>query len=127
VTAVKCGHDVQPTPNQEAPVRYLVSVIDNASGTGTPEEGVAIDAFNDMLEANGHWVLAGGITPLANATLIDNRGGAGIVSREPLHNTTEYVSGFWVIEASSDEEAIVLATEGSKACNRRVEVRPFIH
>ena len=108
-------------------MRYLVSVIDNASGTGTSEEGVAIDAFNDMLEANGHWVLAGGITPLANATLIDNRGGAGIVSKEPLHNTTEYVSGFWVIEASSDEEAIVLATEGSKACNRRVEVRPFIH
>lgn len=107
-------------------MRYLVSVIDNGSGTGTAEEGVAIDAFNDMLEANGHWVLAGGITSPSNATLIDNRGGAGIISKEPLHNTTEYVSGFWIIEASSDEEALALATEGSKACNRRVEVRPFI-
>jgi hypothetical protein len=107
-------------------MRYLINVIDNASGTGTPEEGVAIDAFNDMLEARGHWILAGGITAPSNATLIDNRAGAGLIANEPLHDTTEYVSGFWVIEASSDEEAMALATEGSKACNRRVEVRPFI-
>ena len=107
-------------------MRYLINVIDNASGTGTPEEGVAIDAFNDMLEARGHWILAGGITSPSNATLIDNRGGAGLISKEPLHNTSEYVSGFWVVEASSDEEAVALAAEGSRACNRRVEVRPCI-
>jgi hypothetical protein len=33
------------------PVKFLISVIDNLSGSGTPEEMVQIDAFNDKLRA----------------------------------------------------------------------------
>ena len=33
---------------------------------------------------------------------------------------------FWIIEAPDLDVALKLATEGSKACNRKVEVRPFL-
>jgi len=39
-------------------VKFLISVIDDLSGSGTSEEMVAIDAFNDELRANGHWIFA---------------------------------------------------------------------
>jgi hypothetical protein len=38
----------------------------------------------------------------------------------------EYLAGFWVIEAADLDAALKLAAEGSKACNRKVEVRPFL-
>ena len=40
--------------------------------------------------------------------------------------TKEWLAGFSVIVAADLDEALRLAAEGSKACNRRVEVRPFL-
>ena len=42
-------------------MQYLISVIDDRTGSGTAEEMVAIDAFNDRLKAGGHWVYANGL------------------------------------------------------------------
>jgi hypothetical protein len=36
------------------------------------------------------------------------------------------MSGFWLIEAENMETTMRLASERSKACNRKVELRPFI-
>jgi hypothetical protein len=36
------------------------------------------------------------------------------------------MAGFWLIKADSAEQAQELATLGSKACNRKVEVRPIL-
>jgi hypothetical protein len=44
----------------------------------------------------------------------------------PLHDTLEFMSGFWLINAPDAETAQALAAEGSKACNRKVELRPLI-
>jgi hypothetical protein len=35
----------------------------------------------------------------------------------------KYLAGFWIIEAFDLDVALKLATEGSKACNRKIEVR----
>ena len=107
-------------------MRYLNAVIDTATNTGRPDEMKHIDAFNDMLEAKGYWVMAGGIMSPETAKVIDNRDDAGIITDGPLHKTEEYMSGFWVINAPDDETALRLATEGSKACNRKVQLRSFI-
>ena len=107
-------------------MRYFIGVIDSISGSGTPEESIEIDAFNDMLERDGHWITAGGISAPEHSTVIDNRHGAGITKTGPLYENKEFISGFWIIEAASEDEAMRLATEGSRACNRRVEVRPFL-
>jgi hypothetical protein len=107
-------------------MRFLLAVIDTASNTATGDEGAAIDEFNDMLEANGHWIIACGIDSPSTASVIDNRLGAGLITEGPLLDSDEYMSGFWLINAESIEQAIELAVAGSKACNRKVEVRPLL-
>jgi hypothetical protein len=58
--------------------------------------------------------------------VIDNRANKGEVKSGSLFDAPEYYSGFWLIEAASDDEAHQLALEGSLACNRKVELRPYI-
>jgi hypothetical protein len=41
---------------------------------------------------------------------------------QPVGNE-KYLADFWIIEAPDPDVALKLATEGSKACNRKVEVR----
>jgi hypothetical protein len=107
-------------------VQYLVSVITDAPNLATPEEDAAIDVFNDRLQAEGRWVFAGGLAAPSSATVIDNRGEQPIFSDGPFVESKEYLAGFWIIEAADLDVALKLATAGSKACNRKVEVRPFL-
>jgi hypothetical protein len=106
-------------------MQYLFSVIHDAPDLATPEEMVATGAFNDRLEKQGHWVFAGGLAAPSTATVIDNRGEEAIVTDGPFLESKEYLAGFWVIEAADLDVALKLAAEGSKCCNRKVEVRPF--
>ena len=107
-------------------MQYLFSVIDEQAGSATPTEMAAIDAFNEGLQAEGYWVFAGGLGSPSTATLIDNRGGQALFTDGPFLESKEYIAGFWIIEAPDLDVALKLAAEGSKACNRKVEVRPFL-
>ena len=107
-------------------MQYLVSVIDDKTNSGTPEEMAAIDVFNERLQAVGHWVFAGGLGSPSSATVIDNRGGEALFTDGPFVESKEYLAGFWVFEAPDLDAALKLAAEGSRACNRKVEVRPFL-
>lgn len=107
-------------------MQYLFSVIHDSASLATPEEMAAIDVFNDRLNAEGHWVFAGGLGAPGSATVIDNRGEEAIVTDGPFLESKEYLVGFWIIEAADLDVALRLAAEGSKACNRKVEVRPFL-
>jgi hypothetical protein len=107
-------------------MQYLVSVIFDQPGLATPEEDAAIDVFNDRLQTEGHWVFAGGLAAPSSATVIDNRGGEALFTDGPFLESKEFLAGFWIIEAADLDVALRLATEGSKACNRKVEVRPFL-
>lgn len=108
-------------------MQFLISVISDGSERATPSEMAAIDAFNDdQLIAKGHWVFAGGLADPSSSTVIDNRDGQGIFTEGPVVATEDYAIGLWVIDAPSLEIALKLAAEGSRACNRRVEVRAFL-
>ncbi|HEY6294023.1 MAG TPA: YciI family protein [Streptosporangiaceae bacterium] len=107
-------------------MQYLVSVIDDTAGLATPDEQAAIDVFNDRLIAEGYWVFAGGLGAPGSATVIDNRGEEAIFTDGPFLESKEYLVGFWVIEAADLDVALKLASQGSKACHRKVEVRPFL-
>jgi hypothetical protein len=108
-------------------MQYLVSVIaDEATHAGTPEERAAIDVFNDRIIADGNWVFAGGLAAPSAATVIDNRGAETVFTDGPFVESKEFLAGFWVMEAPDLDAALKLAAEGSKVCNRRVEVRPFL-
>jgi hypothetical protein len=107
-------------------MQYMVSVINDTGRLATPDEQAAIDVFNDRLNAEGHWVFAGGLAGPGSSTVIDNRGEEPIFTDGPFLESKEYLVGFWIIEAADLDVALKLAAEGSKACNRKVEVRPFL-
>ncbi len=107
-------------------MRFLINVIDSQSNSATGDEMAAIDAFNEKLQSNGHWITAAGVEGPKNSILVDNRNDLNQVVQAPLYENDEYVSGFWLIEAKDEQEALELAKEGSKACNRRVELRKYL-
>ena len=107
-------------------MQYLISVIDDGTGLATPTEEADIHAFNDRLRTEGRWVFAGGLGSPDPATVIDNRGGEVVFTDGPFVESKEYLAGFWVIEAPDLDVALELGAEGSRSCNRKVEVRPFL-
>jgi hypothetical protein len=107
-------------------MQYLVSVIHDSASLATADEMAAIEAFNDRLQADGYWVFAGGLAAPSSATVIDNRGGEAMFTDGPFLESKEHVAGLWIWEAPDLDVAMKLATEGSKHCNRKLEVRPFL-
>lgn len=106
-------------------MQYLFSVIHDATDHASAEEMDAIDEFNHRLQAGGHRVFAGGLGSPSTATVIDNRGQETVITDGPFLESTEYLTGLWVVDAPDLDVALRLATEGSKACHRKIEVRPF--
>ncbi|NPD04520.1 hypothetical protein HN031_07460 [Nocardioides sp. zg-1308] len=106
-------------------MHYLLSVVDDTATPGPADEPGAVDRFNDQLKQDGYWVFAGGLQTLDTATVVDARSGDTTVTDGPFAETKEYLAGFWVIEASDLDVALTLAEGGSRACRRKIEVRPF--
>ena len=85
----------------------------------------AVDEFNKELQAEGHWVFAGGLEAPSTATVVDGQGATPVLTDGPYLESKEHVGGFWVIEAPDLDVALALAARASKACQGPVEVRPF--
>lgn len=107
-------------------MQYLVSVITDQPGLATPEEQAAITVFNTQLKADGHWVFAAGLAGPDLSTVVDSRGAEAVVTDGPFLESKEFLIGFWVMEAPDLDAMLELATAASKACNRKLEVRPIL-
>jgi hypothetical protein len=109
---------------------YLLSVH-NVEGDPMPEPDViqemfaAVDAFNADLQASGVWVFAGGLQEADVATVVDGTGSEVVMTDGPFAETKEHLGGFWIVEVPDLDAALALAAKGSKACQGKVEVRPF--
>lgn len=106
-------------------MKFLVSVIDDKSNPGSTDRQPFISTFNERLIAEGYWVFAGGLADTESATVIDNRGEQAVLTDGPFVESKEYLAGLWVWEAPDLDVALKLATEASKACDRKIEVRAF--
>jgi hypothetical protein len=111
-----------------AMAQYLISVLadDTTDYAASAQEMAAIDAYNEQLQAEGHWVFAGGLASPGTATVIDGRDGEAVFTDGPYLESKEFLAGFWIIEAPDLDVALRLAALGSERCNRRVEIRPFL-
>ncbi|MBX3140907.1 MAG: hypothetical protein KF875_09170 [Trueperaceae bacterium] len=103
--------------------KYLFSVLHDSDGMATAEEMAAIDAFNEQLQADGHRLFACGLAAPATATVVDGRGREAVLTAGSFVASEEHVVGFWIIQAQGADVALRLATEASKCCNRRIELR----
>lgn len=101
-------------------------MIDGPNNLASPDEMENIDRFNEKLQVNGHWIMAAGINGPDRAIVFDNRNNKNQELAGTLFESPEHYSGFWIIQAESEERAKELALEGSAACNRKVELRPFL-
>jgi len=108
-------------------MKFIINVIDDLSNSGTLAEMNEINKFNDQLRMGGQFIFAGGLAAPENADVIDNRNDANLSTGKPLFEANENFSGFWLIEAESIDVARELAFAGSKACNRKVELRPLLN
>ena len=108
-------------------MRFLINVIESIDRPAHSRQEIdAIDTFNEEMVAAGQRVLAVGIASPENSIQIDNRDGQVKYIKESLADSNEYVSGIWIIDVPNQEIALELAARGSKACNRRVELRPLL-
>ena len=109
-------------------MRYLFAVIANRTGEvlADHDEMTAIDSFNEKIEAAGQRIMAAGIATPDQAVVFDFRGTRDSITRGPVVDSDLFMAGFWIIVAENDSVAHALAAEASKACNRPIEVRPFL-
>ncbi|SDO68846.1 Uncharacterized conserved protein [Nakamurella panacisegetis] len=115
-------------------MQYMLSVygpaelteLGNYPDKATMDKAMAdTSAFNDRLQAEGHFVYANGLASAVTSTVVDGQGDRPLVTDGPYLESKEYLGGFWIIEAADLDQALALAADGSKACQGKVEVRPF--
>lgn len=110
--------------------QYLMSVW-STDGDATPSDDeiqkmyADVEAFNTELRESGSWVFAGGLHPSTTATVVDGTGTDVVMTDGPFSEAKEQLGGFWVVEVADLDAALELAASGSRACQGRVEVRPF--
>lgn len=109
-------------------MRYLFAVMADRRqpAEATRNEAEAINAFNEKIESSGHRIMAAGVAAPNESMLYDNRHGLKLVRQGPAVDADLFMAGFWIIEAEEASVAAQLAMEASLACNRMIEVRPFL-
>jgi hypothetical protein len=138
VAIVRGGQTGRRYTRSSAMAQYLLSVLDNVSNHEDPakpngfesaeaarESGEEIDRFNEKLKARDYFVYANGLGDPQTATVVDGRGETPILTDGPYIESKEWVAGLWIIDVPDLDVALKLATEGSRACQRKVEVRPM--
>lgn len=109
--------------------QYMLSVH-GVQGQPTPSRAQMermfrdVDAFNQELQAEGHWVFACGLHPIETATVVNVTDGRTVTTDGPFAESKEFLGGFWIVTADDLDAALALAERGSAACGGAVEVRP---
>ena len=78
------------------------------------------------LSANGKYVSAGPLHPVAMATSVRVRNGKRLVTDGPFAETREQLGGYYLIDASDLDEAMSIAERIPAAKVGTIEIRPVL-
>lgn len=78
------------------------------------------------LEANGQYLSANPLQPVATATSVRVRNGKRLVTDGPFAETREQLGGYFLIDAKDLDEAMNVAARIPAAQKGTVEIRPVI-
>ncbi len=81
-------------------------------------------AWGQTLKARGQYLAAESLQPVRTAKTVRVRNGKTLVTDGPFAETKEFLTGFYLIDASSMDEAVELASKIPPARAGSVEVRP---
>ncbi|MGH8746324.1 MAG: YciI family protein [Burkholderiales bacterium] len=110
-------------------MRYMMLMIPKGYQKASPDampdaEAVAkMMKYNEALKQAGALLSLDGLHPPAKAARVSFAGGKPSVTRGPFSAATEAVGGYWLIQASSEDEAIQWASRCPAADGDVIEVR----
>ena len=93
--------------------------IDEEDWTPSPEAVAAMGKYNEELTKAGVLLTLDGLAPPAKGARVSFAGGRASVTDGPFTEAKEVIGGYWMIEASSREEAV----SGPRAAPRRTATR----
>lgn len=83
-------------------------------------------ALTRDLHAQGQYVAAAPLHPVATATSVRVREGRPLVTDGPFAETREQLGGFYIVEAEDLDEAIAIAGRIPPATKGTIEIRPVM-
>jgi hypothetical protein len=87
----------------------------------------AYQAFTKDLRSSGAYVAGDPLAPTTSATTVRVRDGKLAVTDGPFAETKEWLGGFLIIEASSLDDALEIATKCPGTRYGSVEIRPIVN
>ena len=97
-----------------------------AAGAPLPEDSVAaMMKFNDELAQAGVLLSADGLEQPETGSRVRFGGGRPRVTDGPFTEAKELIGGYWIIQASSQEEAVQWVRRCPARAGDMIEVRPI--
>jgi hypothetical protein len=110
-------------------MKYLL-LIYSTEGAITEEQHAECVANSTRLchelSAQGRFLGAAPLHPVATATCVRIRNGSRLITDGPFAETTEQLGGYYLIDAPNLDEAIAIAARIPSANWGTVEVRPVV-
>ena len=106
-------------------IYYDERTLDALSSTEYDQLADEAIAYDEELQANGHFVAAHALEGVHAATTVRTRNGKTCMMDGPFAETKEQLGGFLLIDARDLNEAIQLASRIPPARLGSVEVRPI--
>jgi hypothetical protein len=107
-------------------MRFMMLMIPNVSEenwTPKPEDVAAMGKYNDELSKAGVLLALDGLHPASEGARVSFSGGGPSVADGPFTEAKELIGGYWMIQASSKEEAVQWARKCPAAEGDVIEVR----
>src|ERR1700722_19959504 len=110
-------------------MRFMMMVIPEGYGSAAPDAAPSAEAVTKMMEYNKSLQKAGvllaldGLFPPSTGARISYSDGKATVIDGPFAEAREVIGGYWIIQASSREEAIEWAKRAPMSNNEIIEVR----
>ena len=82
--------------------------------------------FAHQLKANGKYLAANPLQPVATATSVQVRHGKRLVTDGPFAETKEQLGGYFLVDAKDMEEAKAIAARIPSVHGGSIEVRPVV-
>lgn len=110
-------------------MKYMLLVYMNEQAMNAAERDQCYadsTKLTQKLHAEGRYIAASPLQPVATATSVRVREGKPIITDGPFAETREQLGGFYIIDAANLDEAIEVAGRIPPARKGTIEIRPVM-